>query len=170
MTIRQETPADFDATCALVKAAFETAEHTDGNEHNLVGKLRKSAAFIPELSLLAEEDGALLGHILLTRAKVGSCEVLALAPLSVAPAAQKRGVGTALMRQAHARAAALGFDIVVVLGSEHYYPRVGYRPASQLGIRAPFDVPDANFMALSLSGSTATLNGTLEYAKEMLEA
>ncbi len=169
MIIREEDIKDYEKVEELVKIAFETAEHTDGNEFKLVKKLRKSDGFIKELSLVAEEDGELLGHIIFTKAKIGEVEGLALAPLSVIPTAQKKGIGTALMNKGHEIAKEMGYDIVVVLGSEKYYPRVGYKPASTYGITAPFEVPDENFMAISLNNKTDLINGTIEYVKEILE-
>ena len=85
MYIRQEQTADYDSVYQIVKKAFESAEHCDGNEQDLVVALRKSKSFIPELSLVAMEDGKMVGHILFTKASVRHMEVLALAPLSVLP-------------------------------------------------------------------------------------
>ncbi len=170
MNIRQEQARDYKIVEDLVKYAFETAEHSDGNEHNLVASLRKSEGFIDELSLVAQENGEILGHIIFTKAKIGNVNGLALAPLSVSPQAQRKGVGTALMKRGHEIAKSMGYDIIVVLGSEKYYPRVGYKPASLLGIKAPFDVPDENFMAISLTGSDELIHGTVEYVKEIFEA
>ena len=85
MRIRHEKPEDYEEVYELVREAFASAEHADGNEQDLVEALRKGDAFIPELSLVAEEGGQLAGHILFTRARVGEVEVLALAPLSVPP-------------------------------------------------------------------------------------
>ncbi len=169
MNIRQEEIKDYKEVENLVKLAFERAEHTDGNEHNLVAKLRKSDGFIKELSLVFEENEEILGHIIFTKAQIGDVKGLALAPLSVLPKAQGKGVGTALMKKGHEIAKAMGYDIVVVLGSEKYYPRVGYKPASLLGVKAPFDVPEENFMAISLSDNTKQINATIEYVKEILE-
>ncbi len=168
MVIRQEEIKDYEAVYNVVKTAFASAEHSDGTEQDLVGRLRNSNGFIKELSLVAEENNEILGHIIFTKAQIGETCGLALAPLSVAPHAQRKGVGTALMKKAHETAKDLGFDIIVVLGSEKYYPRVGYKPASLFGIKAPFEVPDENFMALSLSGSNYQVNGTVEYVKEIL--
>ncbi|WP_439711746.1 GNAT family N-acetyltransferase [Eubacterium callanderi] len=67
MVIRQETEKDYDEVYAVVKAAFERAEHSDGNEQDLVAALRKGGAFVPELSLVAQKDGRIVGHILLTK-------------------------------------------------------------------------------------------------------
>ena len=80
INIRQETPADYDAVYRLVKEAFATADHSDGDEQDLVVRLRKSEAFIPELSLVAEADGVLAGYILLTKIGVGEETELAAAP------------------------------------------------------------------------------------------
>ncbi len=170
ITIRQEEIKDYETVEQLVKLAFETAEHTDGNEYKLVKKLRDSAGFIPELSLVAvDNSGILCGHIIFTKAKIGEVDGLALAPLSVSPNAQRKGVGTALIKKGHEVAKELGYDVIVVLGSEKYYPRIGYMPASEFKISAPFEVPDENFMAIRLSGSKDLVNGTIEYVKEILE-
>nr|WP_243108396.1 N-acetyltransferase [Maliibacterium massiliense] len=148
--IRQETPQDFDAVYALVKRAFAQAPHRDGHEQDLVAALRSSDAFVPALSLVAASGDQLIGHVLFTEARVDNQPVLALAPLSVLPAYQRQGVGTALLREGHRIASALGYGYSVVLGDAAYYPRVGYAPAALLGIRAPFDVPAENFMAIRL--------------------
>lgn len=73
----------------VIKEAFTNAEHSDGNEHELVTKLRKSDSFISQLSLVAEINGKIVGHILFTKAIVGNNIVLVLAPLSVLPEYQK---------------------------------------------------------------------------------
>ena len=67
MEIRQEIEKDYEEVYKLVKEAFETAEHADGNEQDLIEALRKGSAFVPELSLVAEIDGELAGHILWER-------------------------------------------------------------------------------------------------------
>ncbi len=163
MTIRQETPLDYAAVYSLVQAAFATAEQSDGNEQDLVAALRKSNSFIPELSLVAEEDGRIVGHILFTKAQVGQQIVLALAPLSVLPDCQRKGIGLALMAQGHRIAKELGYRYSVVLGHAAYYPKAGYRPASVYGIRAPFEVSDDHFMALKLDDAAPELNGVICY-------
>lgn len=100
MNIRQERPADYDTVYRIIKEAFADAEHSDGSEQDLVSALRKSEAFIPELSLVALEDNRIVGHILFTEAVVNDVKVLALAPLSVLPEYRNRGIGQAMFRRA----------------------------------------------------------------------
>ncbi len=170
MIIRQEQAADLDEVYELIKKAFETAEHSDGNEQDLAVKLRKSTAFVPELSLVAEENNKIVGHILFTKAKINDNTILALAPLSVSPENQKQGIGKALINRAHEIAKQMGYEYSIVLGSEKYYPKSGYVEAEKFGIKAPFEVPSENFMAINLKGNSAPLNGTVEYTKEFFEA
>lgn len=166
MRIRQEREQDYPEIRRLVKDAFAGAEHADGNEQDLVEALRKGAAYLPELALVAEEDGVLAGHIMLTRASVGNDPVLVLAPLSVRPEFQRQGVGAALMREAHKIAGGRGEDYILVLGSERYYPRAGYRPAEEFGIAVPEGFPSANFMALRLREGAKPLSGGVVYPPE----
>ena len=166
MQIRREEKRDYDAVYALVKEAFSTAMHSDGNEHDLVAALRHSDAFIPALSLVAEIGNIIVGHILFTEVMVGSSTELALAPLSVAPAYQRQGIGSALIRTGHDIARRLGYAYSIVLGSEAYYPHFGYRPAEQFGIQTPAGIPPANFMALPLQENPVPISGSVVYAKE----
>lgn len=166
MFIRTEKPADYRNVYFVVKSAFDSAEQKDGNEQDLVNDLRKSTAFVPELSLVAEENGKIVGHIMFTKLKIGEAVILALAPLSVLPQYQRQGVGTALVNEGHKIAKDLGYSYSVVLGSEKYYPRFGYEPAENFGILPPFDVPKENFMALKLSGNAPAISGVVQYAQE----
>ena len=166
MRIRKETAADYEAIYFVVKSAFEHAEHADGNEQDLVVALRKGEAYIPELSLVAEADGRIVGHIMFTKATVDGSPVLALAPLSVLPEYQRKGIGKALIQEGHKIAKELGYTHSVVLGSEQYYPKTGYSPAENFGINPPFDVPSENFMVCVLDETGAEVCGTIKYALE----
>ncbi len=170
MLIREEKEKDYTKIRDLVETAFASAEHTDGNEHLLVDQLRKSDSFVKELALVAEENGELLAHIMFTKVAVGEKVGLALAPLSVLPKAQSKGIGTALVKRAHEIASSLGYEFSVVLGSETYYPRFGYKVASEFGVLAPFEVPKENFMISFLGEEVFELKGTVEYVKEIFEA
>lgn len=169
ITIRQETKQDYKEVYKVVKEAFLNAEHADGTEQDLVERLRTSEAFVPELSLVAVVDDKIVGYILFTKITLGNTNSLGLAPLAILPAYQKQGIGTMLLNEGHRIAKEMGFQFSVLLGIETYYPRVGYVRASLFGIKAPFEVPDENFMALSLQeGNDLAVNATLVYAKEFL--
>lgn len=166
MLIRKETEKDYNGVYALIKEAFSSAEHSDGNEQDLAVALRKSADFVPELSLVAEINGRLAGHIMFTTARIGNDVILALAPLSVKPEFQRNGVGTALVNEAHRLARKMGFQYSLVLGSEKYYPRFGFLPAEKFGVKVPEGIPSPNFMILKLSKNAPFLCGEVIYAKE----
>ncbi len=163
MEIRQERADDYNAVFQVVSEAFSHAEHSDGNEQELVTLLRAGSSFIPELSLVAVEDGKIVGHILFTKISIGNCTELALAPLSVLSAYQRRGIGLTLIREGHRIAKQLGYGYSVVLGSPAYYPRAGYLPASLYGIEAPFEVQDEYFMAFKLQDDAPRVNGVVKY-------
>lgn len=166
MNIRKENSKDFTEIYEVVKTAFASAEHSDGNEQDLVNALRKDECYIPELSLVAEENDKIVGHIMFTKAKVGMEDVLALAPLSVLPEYQKRGIGSELIKTSHRIAKQLGYKYSIVLGSEKYYPKFGYVPANTFGIIPPFDVPIEKFMAYKIIEDAPNINGIMKYAKE----
>lgn len=166
IAIRKENVNDYTEVYNVIKTAFETAEHSDGNEQDLVVVLRKSNNFIPELSLVAIDNNKIVGYILFTKIKIGESEELALAPLGVLPEYQRKGVGSKLIKEGHKIAKNLGYHYSIVLGSENYYPKFGYVPAIEYGIEAPFDVPSKNFMAIKLNESNVEIKGIVKYAKE----
>lgn len=163
MQIRQEQSSDYAAVYQIVKTAFASAQESDGTEQDLVIALRQSEAFIPQLSLVAQQGERIVGHILFTRVSVGEKTALALAPLAVLPDYQRQGVGQALIAEGHRIGRELGYDYAVVLGSPAYYSKSGYCPASRFGIKSPFDVPDEYFMAIRLNENAEPLNGVPKY-------
>ena len=165
MQIRKEELPDYDTVYQIIQQTFEQAEHADGNEADLVTALRKGSAFISELSLVAEIEGKIVGHILFTKGQIADNTVLALAPLAVLPTYQGQGIGAALVNEGHRIARQLGYDYVIVLGGT-YYQRFGYVSASSLGITAPFEVPDEYFMAKKLNPHAANVSGVMHYTKE----
>lgn len=167
--IRKETPKDYDDVFSLVKDAFEKAEHTDGDEHNLLARLRQSQSFIPDLSLVAERNGKIVGQIMFTKIKVGNTTQVALAPVTVSIAEQKSGIGSKLILEGHKIAKDLGYEYSILIGHPSYYPRFGYLPAENFGIIAPFELPEGVFMATNLQGKDTKLNGVAEFAKEFFE-
>lgn len=166
--LRQEVPADVPAVYRVNRAAFERAD-----EAELVDRLRTNAeAFLPELSLVAELEGRVMGHILFTRCWIegpadSSVAALALAPMAVLPQLQGQGIGGRLVRAGLDRARDLGFRSVIVLGHARYYPRFGFVRAEKWGIRPSFEVPAGHYMALELvPGALASVSGTVRYAPQ----
>lgn len=170
LLIRQECESDHKQVYKVVKRAFEHEKYSDKNEHNLVERLRKSRAFVPELSLVAEIGGKIVGYILFTEITIDGRTALALAPVSVDPDYQGLGVGSELIKKGHKIAKILDYEVIVVLGHKEYYPKFGYVRASEYNIKAPFDVPDENFMVLELkNNSLMDFNGVVRYASEFFE-
>ncbi len=145
--VRRTTVEDRPGVRDLVAEAFGGTDEVE-----LVEWVWSSAARLPALDLVAEDDdGAVVGHVLHSRAWIGECDVAALAPLAVSPATQRRGVGSALVTEALRRADAAGEVLVVLLGHPAYYPRFGFRPARSLGLEPPGPLRDeAAFMACPL--------------------
>lgn len=166
LKIRQENKKDYPEVYEVIKKAFLYALHSDGNEHNLVNKLRNSTCFIPELSLVATIDEKIVGYILFTKIEIENNTELALAPLAVLPEYQKQGIGKSLIETGHKIAQNLGYHYSIVLGIETYYPKFGYQPASKWDIKAPFEVKDENFMAVQLNKPLTPVSGIVKYAKE----
>lgn len=172
--IRQEQENDYPVVYKIVESAFKDMAESDHSEHLLVERLRKSDAFIPELSLVAESDGKVIGHILMTKVEIVSDDKrttsLGLAPVSVLPEYQGKGIGGALIREAHKRAAGLGYGSAVLLGHKDYYPRFGYKKAIDFGIEFPFDVPSEFCMAAELlPDGLKDIHGKVKYSKPFME-
>lgn len=167
IAIRPEIPADYAEVFEVNQLAFGQ----DG-EALLVDALRKSEAFVPSLSLVAVLENSIVGHILFTKIKIENVhgnlfDSLALAPMAVHPKFQKQGIGTQLIKTGLYKAKALGFESVIVLGHEQYYPKFGFVPAARWNIRAPFEVPEDVFMGIELvQDALKNVSGTVLYPKE----
>lgn len=163
LMIREETPDDYEEIYKLVKSAFASAEHCDGDEQDLVERLRASSAYIPQLALVAELDGRLVGYIMFTAIKIGGASAITLAPLAVLPEMQGKGIGGALIKEGHRIAGEMGYSFSVLLGHAAYYPRFGYKMSTEFGIRTHLDVPEENYMAYDVQGGQTRLEGFVEY-------
>jgi putative acetyltransferase len=158
--VRRETEADWRAVHALNCAAFGSSVEAD-----IVDALRREAS--PLLSLVAEVDGAVIGHIMFSPVSLegrASLNLMGLAPMAVAPAHQRRGFGSALVIAGLAQCRQLGCRAVVVLGHPEYYPRFGFVPAASQGIRSEWPVPDDVFMLVELErGALRGATGVIRY-------
>jgi len=170
VTIRTETQADAEQVAKVLIHAFGNRE----DESELVKRIRQSEGFIPELSLVAEQNGEIMGHILLSKAKVvdgdRQTEVIALAPLAVSPEYQKQGIGSLLIQAGLERCRKLGYELVLLIGHPEYYPKFGFKPARPYGLELKqFDVPDDVFMVYELQdGALGRIKGELIYPEVFL--
>ncbi len=154
MVIRDESPTDASEIHALVAAAFgRTAEA------ELVDRLRRDRDGV--ISLVAVAEGAVVGHVLLSRMSA-PFRALGLAPVSVAPDRQRTGIGSRLIRAALDRARQARWQGVFVLGEPDYYRRFGFDPALASGFASPYAGP--YLMALALDGDLAVRSGMIDYA------
>lgn len=161
--IRKETPEDYDSVIELTEKAFETLEISDHNEGQLVDKLREAPTFINELSLVAELNGQIVGHILFTPIIIDNgpqqFRSLVLAPVSVLPEFQKQGIGGKLIESGHRKSKEPGFQSVILIGHPEYYPRFGYKTASGWGIKTQYELPsDDVFMAVELTNGASDID------------
>lgn len=156
--VRAEHDADFGAIRTVNREAFGTAAEAD-----LVDALRANGD--AALSLVAENDAGVVGHILFShlpiRTSARDVPAVALAPMSVLPRWQRRGVGSALVRTGLDRCREAGFEAVVVLGHPNYYPRFGFSAHLAEPLQAPFSGPA--FMALDLVPGALQAGGVVRY-------
>ncbi|WP_264551749.1 GNAT family N-acetyltransferase [Flavobacterium sp. N2038] len=172
--LRQESKKDYECVFQLIEKAFEKEEYSDHREQFLVERLRDSEAFIPELSIIAEVDGKITGHILFTKLEIKnqsqSFQSLALAPVSVLPEFQGKGIGSKLILYGHDVAKKLGYKSVILLGHQDYYPRFGYEVCEKYHINMPFDVPAENCMVIALTeDGLKGVSGEVVYPKAFFE-
>jgi len=156
LAIRPEQPSDRDD----VRSVLETAFGQPG-EARLVEILRDD----PEcVSLVACENGRVVGHVFFTPVRVEEFPATALGPMAVQPDRQRRGIGSRLVLAGLDACRDRDASAVFVLGHPQYYPRFGFVPASRFGIRCEFPVPDEVFLGLELRpGALRDVRGTVRY-------
>jgi putative acetyltransferase len=148
--VRLEEPRDRDASLEVERLAFGSAEEAD-----LVVAVRDAEG---SFALVAEEDGALVGHVQFSRAWIGDTAVVALGPVGVLPDRQRHGIGSQLIRAGVREARSRGEDAVILLGDPAFYPRFGFEPASAFGLSNPyagvrpdgFEIAEEDFMVARL--------------------
>jgi predicted N-acetyltransferase YhbS len=170
LVLRGEVPADRERILALTGAAFSidpmTGLPVDGTpvEVGLLRELFDCPEYLPEFSIVAELGGEIVGHVISTRGTVDGHDFLGLGPISVEPHLQRRGIGSALLRDTARRAEAAGEAGIALLGSTVYYPRFGYVPGASVGVDAPDTAWGDHFQVLQLPGMPDGVTGTFRYA------
>jgi putative acetyltransferase len=152
--IRDEAPQDQQAIYKLVSSVFDQTA-----EAELVENLRAAGDSV--ISVVAEDDGQVVGHALLSKMQA-PFPALALAPVSVAPTKQRNGIGSALIARAIDRARNQSWSAIFVLGDPNYYRRFGFEAESAAGFTSPY--AGEHFMILKLSPSLPTATGQLRHA------
>ncbi len=170
LNIRPETKKDFSKITQVNDSAFGQK-----NEGRLIERLRQTENYIPELSLVAELDDEIIGHILLypitIHSDISLFQSISLGPMAVTPAHQRTGIGSRLVIEGLEAAKKLGHRSVIVVGHPEYYPKFGFKRASHWNIKVPFEVPNDAFLALELvEGELEGKRGTVEYPEEFNEA
>jgi putative acetyltransferase len=158
--IRAERREDRAAIWQVNQLAFGRDD-----EARLVDALREEG--YARLSLVADESGQVVGHILFSRlpieTKDGTVEALALAPLAVVPAHQQRGIGSSLVTAGLRACREAGHRIAVVLGHPGFYPRFGFSATPAKRLKSPY--AGESFMALELvPGALDGVEGEVRYS------
>ena len=143
--VRIEQPEDVDGMRRLRESAFGGEV-----EAALVAALRPTHAWLPEYSVVAEENGVLVAYALLSRVMIGGQEGLALGPVAVTPERQKQGLGATVIREALRRATEARERLVLVLGDPAYYRRFGFVPAAPYGITSEWSSAGDAWQVLAL--------------------
>lgn len=167
MIVRRELAADVEAATEVESRAFhQPARDGDGPpvEVHLLHALREDPGWIPELSLVAEIDGQVVGHAVCTRGHADDHPVVALGPIGVDPSRQRSGIGHALMHTMIGAADALGEPLIALLGSTDYYPRFGFVAGTSIGVDPTEPLWGEFFQVRTLTAYDPSIRGTFRYA------
>jgi putative acetyltransferase len=166
VSIRTERPGDAASVRQVHEAAFATAA-----EASLIDRLRAHGKAV--VSLVAELDGRIVGHILFSPVSVEpgteDCDGVGVGPLAVLPVYQRHGVGARLLKEGLAACGQAGYAFAVVLGDPGFYQRFGFERASTRGLRNEYGADHA-FMVVELRpGALPPAGSIARYAKEFTD-
>ena len=148
--IRHERPEEYRTVEALTRDAFWNVYRPGCCEHYVLHRFRQDPAFVPELDLVLELNGTLIGQIIYVRTQLeldggGQLPIMTFGPIGIAPAYQRQGFGKRLLDYSMEQAAALGVGALVIEGNIHFYGKCGFTPAKERGIRYADD-PEAAYL------------------------
>lgn len=162
--IRPERRRDDRPIDDVVSAAFGSPR-----EARLVEKIRASSNFVPDLSIVAEIHGQIVGHVMISYVVLHDDQtqhrIANLSPLAVTPDSQRLGIGSALVREVTARADDRGEPVIVLEGSPKFYGRLGFEPAAPRGIHIalPSWAPPDAAQLLRLRNYDPSIRGRVVY-------
>ncbi len=159
--IREEHPDDVAVVRELNRRAFGQDQ-----ESNIVDALRANGAAL--LSLVATVHDRVVGHIMYSPLSIsGNVTGAALGPMAVIPERQRQGIGSKLIEAGNRKLKDAGCPFIIVVGHADYYPRFGFRPASEHEIKCEWDLPDDVFMLLVLDeAKMKDVSGLAKYRHE----
>lgn len=167
--VRKEKERETEQIYSLIEKAFQREAAKGRKVLRLVESLKKDPCYIPELSLSAELDGALAGHALFAKIKIGDLSQLFLASLAVSPEYQKAGVGTLLVQTGHFIGESLGYDWSITGEKSDFYPRFGYLPADECGDFSLINEKTEAFMVCPLKEEPKAVYGRVFWPRPFLE-
>jgi predicted N-acetyltransferase YhbS len=172
LKFRPVTTEEYRITEDLVYEVFKNTNFSNGVvERALLGDIRERRFYIPELDLVVEEEGRIIGHFILSRFPISNKhenEVLMLSPVSVAITKQKQGVGTFMLKEGIRLVADMGFKGIIVEGDWRYYHRFGFKTSTAFGIYASeknLPPSEENLLAMELcNNGLAEISGEVDYS------
>lgn len=152
ITFRNETPADYRAVENLTREAFWNVYKPGCDEHFVLHSFRTRSDFVPELDIIMEENGVLVGHVMFARAEIRlnngkTLPIMTFGPISIAPNFKRKGYGTALLRHAMQKAKKLGSGALAITGNIGFYGKSGFVVAKTNGVLYHAD-PDADYFLI----------------------
>lgn len=166
ITIRPETESDDRAVENLTREAFWDVYRPGCMEHYVLHCFRTDPAFVPELDLVMELDGTLIGHIMYARSEIACSDgralpIMTFGPISIAPEYKRQGYGKCLLDYSMEKAKDMGAGALAITGNILFYGKSGFVPAKSKGIRYADD-PDASYLLIKelTPGFLSGISGT----------
>ncbi len=152
ITFRNETPADYRTVENLTREAFWNVYKPGCDEHFVLHNFRTRSDFVPELDIIMEENGVLIGHVMFARAEIKlnngkTLPIMTFGPISIALDFKRKGYGTMLLRHAMQKAKEMGCGALAITGNIDFYGKSGFVVAKTKGVRYHAD-PDADYFLI----------------------